>query len=74
MPKKVSNNVKTDEVMLSIADTAKLLGIGILSCRNAVRGGQLPSVRFGQRYRVPRAALDRWLEGTRPRRSRTAAA
>ncbi len=47
----------------SIAETAKILGIGRKTAMAAVESGQIPSVRIGKRLKVPRAALARLLDG-----------
>jgi excisionase family DNA binding protein len=47
----------------SIAETAKILGIGRKTAMEAVANGQIPSVRIGKRLKVPRLALARLLEG-----------
>jgi excisionase family DNA binding protein len=49
---------------LSVREAAKLLGLGRASAYEAVRAGQIPSLRFGKRIVVPRAALDRMLSET----------
>jgi len=52
---------------LTVEETAEILGIGRSSAYEAVRQGQLPVIRVGRRYLVPRAALQRMLDeaGTR---------
>ncbi len=53
---------------LTVAEAAKALGVGRNSAYEAVRRGDLPVIRLGRRYVVPRAALERLLAGeTRPK-------
>lgn len=47
----------------SVEQAAKELGIGRSLCYELARSGQIPVLRLGRRLRVPRAALDRMLEG-----------
>jgi len=63
---------------LTIAEAAKVLGIGINQAYEAAHNGTLPVITFGQRkdgkpsrYVVPRAALERLLS-ERAELSRTA--
>lgn len=46
---------------LSIAQTAKLLGLNQRSVSGAVARGELPSLRIGRRILIPRLALLRLL-------------
>lgn len=50
-------------ITYTVDQTAALLGIGRNHCYEAVKRGQIPSVRIGRRYLVPRAALDLLLSG-----------
>jgi len=47
---------------LSVSETAKLLGLSRNAAYEAVHSGQIPSIRFGDRIYVPRAALMKLLE------------
>ena len=51
----------TLEPPLSVEAVAELLGIGRRQAYEAVRNGQIPSVRIGHRILVPRAGLERLL-------------
>jgi excisionase family DNA binding protein len=46
---------------ITVEEAARLLGIGRTSAYLAVRRGDLPVVRIGRRYVVPRVALERML-------------
>lgn len=47
-----------------IDEAAKVLGISRNKCYEAARTGQVPTVRIGKRLLVPKAALDKLLNGT----------
>lgn len=47
---------------LSVEETAKKIGMSRGSTYRAVERGELPSIRFGKRILIPRAALERLLE------------
>lgn len=47
----------------TVEETAKLLRIGRNSAYDAIKSGDLPSIRIGKRILVPKAALDRKLAG-----------
>jgi excisionase family DNA binding protein len=46
-----------------VPEAARILGIGRSAAYEAVRRGEIPSIRLGKRLVVPRAALERMLEG-----------
>jgi excisionase family DNA binding protein len=46
---------------LTVDEAAQTIGIGRVSTYAAIRCGQIPSVRFGKRLLVPRAALEKLL-------------
>ena len=52
--------------VLTIAETAKELGICRQFAYEAARLGDIPTIRIGRRVLVPRAALDRMLEEATP--------
>lgn len=43
--------------LLTVADLAQVLRIGRNSAYRLVRSGEIPSIRIGRAYRVPKAAL-----------------
>lgn len=47
---------------LTVEEAAALLGLSRSKAYDAVRQGQIPSVRFGGSVRVPRRALEELLE------------
>ena len=47
---------------LTVEETGKLLRIGRNQAYEAVRSGQIPSIRIGKRRLVPREALKKMLE------------
>lgn len=53
----------TTPATLSVQEAGRYLGIGRDAAYAAARSGELPSVRFGRLIRVPRAALEKMLEG-----------
>jgi excisionase family DNA binding protein len=49
--------------VLTIAETAEVLGINVNTAYRAVRSGEIPALRFGDRLVVPRVRLDALLKG-----------
>jgi excisionase family DNA binding protein len=47
----------------TVEQASKLLGIGRNNGYQAVRRGELPTIKIGKRLLVPKAALDRLLDG-----------
>lgn len=48
---------------ISVEDAGKVLGIARNTAYAAARAGQIPAVRIGRKIRVPKAALQRLLDG-----------
>ena len=48
---------------LTVNEAGKLLGLSRNSSYAAIRRGEIPSVRIGKRILVPRAALQKLLNG-----------
>ena len=49
---------------ITVTEAACRLGIGRNSAYEAVRRGEIPTIRIGKRILVPISALDRLLEGS----------
>ena len=49
-------------LLLHVDEAAKLLGIGTTLAYELVGQGKLPHVRLGRAVRVPRVALEAWIE------------
>jgi excisionase family DNA binding protein len=48
-------------LLLSVAEVQQLLGLGLNSTYNLIRSGQLKSIRVGKLIKVPRPALEEYL-------------
>ena len=46
---------------LSVEETARYLGIGRTMAYEAVRSGEIPARRIGNRWIIPIADLNRWM-------------
>ena len=55
-----------ERLTLTVEEAAALIGISRAFAYEAVRRGEIPSIRIGRRVLVPRAALDRLLAGENP--------
>jgi excisionase family DNA binding protein len=51
-----------EPLLLRAGDVAKLLGLGRSKVFAMLAAGELPVVRIGRSVRVPRAALERWID------------
>jgi excisionase family DNA binding protein len=49
--------------MASVEELAAVLGVGLNQAYAAVQMGQVPAVRFGRRWLIPRKTLDRIANG-----------
>ena len=52
-----------DSLTMSLPQAARLLGISPNNALNAAKKGQIPFIRIGRLYRVPKARLMAMLEG-----------
>lgn len=48
--------------VLTVKELAKLLRVGINNAYRLVREGTIKSVRVGRQYRIPRSAVQQYLE------------
>jgi excisionase family DNA binding protein len=55
-----------ERLTLTVEEVAATLGISLSHAYEAIRRGEIPSIRIGRRVLVPRAALERLLEGGSP--------
>jgi len=53
----------TERLVLSVEEARKLLRVGQGLMYDAIRRGEIPSIRVGRRILIPRAALQQMLEG-----------
>jgi excisionase family DNA binding protein len=53
-----------DSDIMTPSEACRFLRVSLPTLRDAVRRGQIPSIRIGNRWRVLRAALLRYLEGS----------
>lgn len=53
----------------TLQETAKILGLGRNVAYAAARSGELPAIRVGRRYLIPREALTRWMADAGARRT-----
>ena len=51
-----------EKLVYGVVEAGRLLGMGRSASYEAVRSGQLPTIKIGCRYKVPKAALLRLLE------------
>jgi excisionase family DNA binding protein len=52
---------------VSVEEAARAIGISRNGAYEAANRGELPVIRLGRRLRVPKAALDRMLDGAAPK-------
>lgn len=62
MPRHTVDPASTETLTYSVPEAGRLMGISRNTAYEAARNGTLPTIKFGSRYVVPRAALQRLLE------------
>jgi len=55
--------VSTERLTYTVLEMAKIMGLGKCAAYQAVQRGEIPSLKFGKRIVIPRAALQKMLEG-----------
>jgi excisionase family DNA binding protein len=58
------SNDKPERLTVSVEYAAGVLGISRAAAYNYAKDGKLPVIRLGSRIVIPRAALDKLLQGT----------
>ena len=60
--------IKRDKLTLSPRESVQITGFGVNHTYSLLRTGEMPSIRVGKRFFIPKAALLKWLEnaGARP--------
>jgi excisionase family DNA binding protein len=56
-----------DRKTYTVEEAADILGVSRSFAYEAVKRGDIPSMRIGRRWLVPKSAIDEWLEGKWPR-------
>jgi excisionase family DNA binding protein len=51
---------------LTVEEVAEVLGVSRSTAYDAVKTGQIPTVRINARWLIPTAALQRWLANAEP--------
>jgi excisionase family DNA binding protein len=59
----IVTNEESGRATVDIGEAAKRLGIGRNQAYEAARRGEVPVIKIGKRLLVPRAALERMLNG-----------
>ena len=59
--------LKEDRLTYNVEEAGVLLGLSRTSAFEAVRRGDIPTIRIGRRILVPRKALEKMLEGAQVR-------
>jgi excisionase family DNA binding protein len=57
----VETTARQERLTLTIEEAAKALGIGRTLAYEAIKRGEIPTIRIGRRLLVPRSALDQLL-------------
>ena len=61
---KAKKQTDTERLTLTVDEAAALLGVHRLTVYAAVKAGDIPSIRIGNRILIPRARLEDMLNGT----------
>jgi len=56
--------MQNDKAVLTVNETAQILGLSRNSAYQGVTRGEIPSIKVGKRILIPRIALERLLQDT----------
>ena len=56
--------MSSEKVVLSVSETARILGLSRNSTYQGVFTGEIPHIKVGKRILIPRVALQKMLEST----------
>ncbi len=59
----MANSMSSEPQFLTVAEVAEITRVSRMTVYRMVHSGELPAIRFGSSYRVPRSALDQLLTG-----------
>jgi excisionase family DNA binding protein len=62
VPPKKAAHQRTRRVTLSPRESTEITGIGLSNTYELLRSGRMPAIRVGNRFYIPRVALEKWLE------------
>jgi excisionase family DNA binding protein len=54
---------RTFDALLSVEDTARMLGVSAYTVRQLARDRRIPAIRLGRFWRFRRSSLDEWIAG-----------
>jgi excisionase family DNA binding protein len=54
--------VSGERATLSPRESVRITGIGITHTYNLLRRGEMPAIKVGKRFFIPRSALLKWLQ------------
>jgi len=57
--------MQNDKAVLTVNETAQLLGLSRNSAYQGIIRGEIPSIKVGKRILVPKVALEQMLNGAR---------
>ena len=59
---------RKEKLTLTPREAARITGLGVSYTYQLLRSGEMPSIKAGKRFFIPKSALLRWLEsaGSRP--------
>jgi excisionase family DNA binding protein len=60
--RRAADQASLEPLALRAADVARLLGLGRSTVYQMLAADQLPTIRVGRAVRVPREALQRWID------------
>jgi excisionase family DNA binding protein len=53
---------KRDKLTLTPRESVRITGFGVNHTYALLKSGEMPSIRVGKKFYIPKAALQKWLE------------
>lgn len=54
--------MNTERETLTVREISRILGCGLNQCYDGVRRGEIPAIRLGRRWLIPRGPFRRFLD------------
>lgn len=51
-----------ERVTMTVSEFAKYLGIGLNNAYEIINSGEIPHLKIGRKFKIPKKGIDEWIE------------
>ncbi len=51
-----------ERVTMTVSEFAKYLGIGLNKAYEIINSGEIPHLKIGRKFKIPKKGIDEWIE------------